>query len=129
MELLRGILQLSLRNREVVLLAAVLFVVLGVPAALRLPIDAVPPLTHVQVQIITSSRALSPIEIEQYVTIPVERAMAGLPRTMQVRSLSKYGVSLVTVVFSDDTPLYLARQLVAERMPEAVEAVPAQYGK
>jgi len=119
----------SLRNRPVVLIATLLFALIGLRSALSLPIDAVPDITSVQVQIITSAPALSPVEIEQYVTVPVERAMAGIPRTEQVRSISKYGISVVTIVFRDGTDIYFARQLVNERMREVSEAVPSQYGK
>jgi len=126
--LLAALVRLSLRNRAVVLVATVLFVVIGIRSAIELPVDAVPDLTNVQVQVITAAPALSPIEVEQYVTVPVERAMAGLPRATQVRSISKYGLSVVTVVFREDTGIYLARQLVAERMREAEEKVPSQYG-
>ncbi|MDF2694912.1 MAG: Cobalt-zinc-cadmium resistance protein CzcA [Labilithrix sp.] len=129
MVLLAALVRWSLRNRPIVLFATVLFALFGVRAALELPIDAVPDLTNVQVQIITPAPALSPVEIEQYVTVPVERAMAGLPRSTEVRSVSKYGMSVVTVVFRDETSIYLARQLVAERMREAEEAVPDQYGR
>ncbi|MFO0595252.1 MAG: CusA/CzcA family heavy metal efflux RND transporter [Myxococcaceae bacterium] len=126
---LSGIVRWSLHHRAVVLLATVLFVVLGVRSALQLPIDAVPDVTNVQVQIITAAPALSPVEVEQYVTVPVERSMAGLPRSTEVRSISKYGVSVVTVAFQDGTDIYWARQLVNERMREAQEAVPAGYGR
>ncbi|MEZ4261057.1 MAG: CusA/CzcA family heavy metal efflux RND transporter [Polyangiaceae bacterium] len=128
MAILAALVRMSLHNRAVVLAATVLFVILGLRSALELPIDAVPDLTNVQVQVITPAPALSPVEVEQYVTVPVERAMAGLPRATEVRSVSKYGLSVVTVVFRDDTSVYLARQLVAERMREAQEAVPAGYG-
>jgi cobalt-zinc-cadmium resistance protein CzcA len=129
MPLFHAIVRWSLANRPVVLLAAIILTLFGVRAALRLPVDAVPDVTNVQVQIITSAPALSPAEIEQYVTVPVERAMAGIPKTTEVRSTSKYGLSVVTVVFDDGTDIYFARQLVNERMPEAGEAVPAQYGR
>lgn len=129
MRLLTALIAVSLRHRPLVLVAALLFVLFGLEAARRLPIDAVPDVTNVQVQIITAAPALSPIEVEQLVTTPVERAMSGLPHVTEVRSISKYGISLVTVVFSDDTNIYLARQLCAERMREADEAVPKQYGQ
>jgi cobalt-zinc-cadmium resistance protein CzcA len=119
----------SLRGRAVILVATVLFVLFGIRAAVNLPIDAVPDVTNVQVQVITAAPALSPVEVEQYVTVPVERAMAGVPRSTQIRSISKYGLSVVTVVFADDTDIYFARQLVSERMREVQDAVPAQYGK
>jgi len=119
----------SLRNRPVVLFATLLFTLLGIRAALVLPVDAVPDVTNTQVQIITSAPALSPAEVEQYVSVPVERAMAGIPKTTEVRSISKYGLSVVTIVFHDGTDIYFARQLVSERMSQAAEAVPAQYGR
>src|SRR4029450_13215010 len=84
---------------------------------------------NVQVQVITPAPALSPVEVEQYVTVPVERAMSGIPKGEQVRSISKYGLSVVTVVFDDDTNIYFARQLVLERMRAAEEAVSSQHGR
>src|SRR3954464_7015120 len=118
MLLLGRIVSWSLRHRDASLVATVLLVVAGVKSALELPIDAVPDITNVQVQIITAAPALSPVEAEQYVTVPVERAMAGIPKTTQVRSISKHGLSVVTVVFEDGTDIYFARQLVNERMRE-----------
>ena len=129
MILLSRIVAWSLRHRAVVLVATLLFVVVGVRSAIELPIDAVPDVTNVQVQIITSAPALSPVEVEQYVTVPVERAMSGTPKVDEVRSISKYGLSVVTVVFHEGTDIYFARQMVLERMREAEEAVPAQYGR
>ncbi len=127
--LLSFIVRWSLHNRVMVLMATLFFVAVGVRSAVTLPVDAVPDVTNVQVQIITTATALSPLEIEQYVTVPVERSMAGLPKSTEVRSISKYGVSVVTVVFADGTDIYWARQLVNERMSEAQEAVTVQYGK
>ena len=129
MHLLSAIVAWSLRNRALVLVATLLFIVVGVRSALQLPIDAVPDVTNVQVQIITAAPALSPVEVEKYISIPVERSMSGLPRMEQVRSVSKYGLSVVTVVFRDGTDIYFARQLINERMREATEAVPEAYGK
>lgn len=129
MALLSAIVRWSLQNRPIVLVATFLFAIIGVRSALALSIDAVPDVTNVQVQIITAAPALSPIEVEQYVSMPVERAMAGIPKTTEIRSISKYGLSVVTVVFTDETSIYFARQLVSERMAEAESAVPTQYGK
>lgn len=129
MAFLSALVDWSLRNRVVVLFATLLFVIIGVRAAARLPIDAVPDVTTVQVQVITAAPALSPMEAEQYVTIAVERAMAGIPHVTEVRSVSKYGLSVVTLVFTDDTDIYFARQLVSERMRHVEDAVPSQYGK
>ncbi len=129
MAFLGAIVEWSLKNRIIVLAATLLLVIMGVRSALSLPIDAVPDVTNVQVQVITAAPALSPVEVEQYVTVPVERAMAGIPHVTQVRSVSKYGLSVVTIVFTDDTSIYFARQLVSERMREAQEAVPAREGR
>lgn len=129
MGLLSLIVSWSLKNRAAVVVATALLVVVGLWSLRTLHVDAVPDVTTKQVQVITSAPALSPVEIEQYVTTPVERAMAGIPRTAEVRSTSKYGISVVTVVFDDDVDVYFARQLVSERMPEAAAAVPPQYGR
>lgn len=129
LSLLSSIVRWSLHNRAVVLVGTLLCIAVGIRAALSLPIDAVPDVTNIQVQVITTAPALSPVEVEQYVTIPVERAMAGLPSATEVRSVSKYGLSVVTIVFSDGTDIYWARQLVNERMSGAQEAVPPRYGK
>ncbi|MDC0720841.1 efflux RND transporter permease subunit [Nannocystis bainbridge] len=129
MHALTAIVGWSLRNRALVLAATLLFVAAGARAALQLPIDAVPDATNIQVQVITTAPALSPVEVEQYISVPVERAMSGLPRVTQIRSLSKYGLSVVTVVFDDEIDIYFARQLVNERMREASDAVPAAYGR
>ncbi|MDI3285205.1 CusA/CzcA family heavy metal efflux RND transporter [Polyangium sp. 15x6] len=128
MAFLSAIVAWSLENRAVVVAATLLFALFGIRSATQLPIDAVPDVTNVQVQVITTAPALSPVEVEQYVSVPVERAMAGIPNTTEIRSISKYGLSVVTVVFRDGTDIYFARQLVNERMREAQEAVPAQYG-
>ncbi len=124
-----AIVRWSLQNRPIVLVATVLFIAVGIRSATNLSIDAVPDVTNVQVQIITAAPALSPVEVEQYVTVPVERAMAGLPKSTEVWSISKYGLSVVTVVFQDGTDIYWVRQLVNERMREAEDSVPSQYGK
>src|SRR5690349_415848 len=101
MKLLDAIVGWSLHNRPIVLVATLLFIALGVRAAAHLPLDAVPDVTSVQVQVLTVAPALSPVEIEQYVTVPIERAMAGIPKLAEMRSVSKYGLSAVTLVFPD----------------------------
>lgn len=127
--LLNAVVGSSLRNRALVFMGVVLLVLTGVYAAQQLPIDAVPDVTTVQVQVITSSPALSPVEVEQYVTVPIERAMAGIPYVIEVRSLSKYGISVVTVVFTDATDIRTARQFVGERLREAQDTIPSHYGR
>lgn len=129
MLLVRSIIRWALHNRAVVAVGTILLVLFGLRAAARLSIDAVPDVTNIQVQIITTAPALSPTEVEQYISVPIERAMAGIPKTTEIRSLSKYGISVVTIVFEDGTDIYFARQMISERMGEALEAVPPEYGK
>ena len=114
--MLEKLLQFSIRHRWFVLLATLGLAALGVFNFQRLPIDAVPDITNVQVQINTEAPGYSPLEAEQRVTFTVETAMAGLPRLDYTRSLSRYGLSQVTVVFKDGTDIYFARQLIAERL-------------
>ena len=118
-----------LRYRFLVIAFAVLLVIAGVNAMRRLPIDAVPDITPVQVQILTKSPALGPVEVEQYITFPVEAAMTGIPGVKQIRSVSRYGLSAVTVIFEDGVSLPLARQFVAERLNTANESIPEGYGR
>jgi len=122
--MLDWILNFSLRNRVLVLAAVAGVVVLGIYNYQQLTIDAVPDITNVQVQINTSAPGYSPVEAEQRITFPVETAMAGLPMLSYTRSISRYGLSQVTVVFEDGTDIYLARQLVGERLVEAQSRLP-----
>lgn len=110
----------SIRHRWAVIIAALALAGAGVVAFLKLPIDAFPDTTPVQVQINTVAPALSPLEIERQITLPVEQAISGLPRLHEVRSISKFGLSQVTVIFDDGAEIYLARQVVMERL-QAVE--------
>lgn len=118
----------ALRNRFLTVVFGLLLVVAGLQHMLRLPIDAVPDVTNIQVQVLTKAPALAPLEVERLVTFPVESAMAGLPDIEEIRSVSKFGLSAVTVVFVEGTDIYRARQLVQERLSEAREAIPEGYG-
>lgn len=123
------ILEWSLGNRFLVLALSGALVLGGLVALRSLPIDAVPDVTNVQVQVLTSVPALGPEEVERFITAPVELAMSGLPRLQEVRSISRFGLSAVTVVFQDGTDIYFARQLVNERVQEARSAIPSGYGE
>ena len=114
----------AIEQRWLVLLAVLAMAGLGVYNYQKLPIDAVPDITNVQVQINTGAPGYSPLETEQRVTFPIETVMAGLPGLLQTRSLSRYGLSQVTVIFKDGTDLYFARQLVGERLQAAVGDLP-----
>ncbi|HJL27237.1 MAG: CusA/CzcA family heavy metal efflux RND transporter [Nitratireductor sp.] len=116
------------QHRFLVIFGVLLVGALGVRAAQQLPIDAVPDVTNVQVQVLTNAPALGPVEVEQYVTVPVETVMSGLPHVEEVRSLSRFGLSAVTVVFEEGTDIYFARQMVSERLSEARESIPEGYG-
>ena len=107
------------------MMATLVMALVGVYHSRSLPIDAVPDITNVQVQINTEAAGYSPLEAEQRVTYPVETAMAGLPNLDYSRSLSRYGLSQVTVVFEDGTDIYFARQLVAERIEKVKTALPS----
>ncbi len=126
--MLQKLIEFSLANRFIVLVATVLMAAAGLRSAWVLPIDAVPDMTNVQVSVMTDAGSLSPVEVEQYVTYPVERVMSGLPRIEEVRSVSKFGISVVTLVFEEGTDVYFARQVVSERLPAATSAVPSAYG-
>jgi cobalt-zinc-cadmium resistance protein CzcA len=122
--MLAGILRFTLRYPHAVLLAAMALALLGIWSYQRLPIDAVPDITNVQVQINTQAPGFTPLEAEQRITFPLETAMAGLAQLDYTRSLSRYGLSQVTVVFKDGTDLYFARQQVAERLQSTRSVLP-----
>ncbi|RLB48676.1 MAG: CusA/CzcA family heavy metal efflux RND transporter [Deltaproteobacteria bacterium] len=126
--MIERLIDFSIRNRALVILGVLLVGAVGLRAAQGLPIDAVPDVTNVQVQVLTTAPALGPLEVEKFITFPVETVMSGLPRLAEVRSLSKFGLSSVTIVFEEGTDIYFARQLVAERLAEARQAVPDGYG-
>jgi heavy metal efflux system protein len=123
--MLERILKFSLQRRGLVLLAVVAMAALGLYNLRHLPIDAVPDITNVQVQINTEAPGYTPLEIEQRVSYVVENAMAGMPRLAYTRSLSRYGLSQITVVFAEGTDIYFARQRVAERLDEVKARLPA----
>lgn len=119
------LIQYSVKQRWLIILIVIGIAVLGIFSYQKLPIDAVPDITNVQVQINTSAAGYSPLEAEQRITYPIETAMAGLPGLEETRSLSRYGLSQVTVVFKEHTDIYFARQLVNERISQAKEKLPA----
>lgn len=118
------IIQFAIEQRIIVLLAVLLMAGVGIASYQKLPIDAVPDITNVQVQINSAAPGFSPLETEQRITFPIETAMAGLPGLQQSRSLSRSGLSQVTVIFKDGTDLFFARQLVNERLQVAREQLP-----
>jgi len=126
--MLNRILELSLTNRFLVIILVLVVVAIGVTSMLRLPVDAVPDVTPNQVQILTNSPGLGPVEVERFITFPVETAMSGLPSIESIRSVSRFGLSAVTVTFDEDVDIYFARRLVLERLPQAREMIPEGFG-
>lgn len=126
--MLNRILEFSLANRFLIIIIALVVVGFGIRSMLKLPIDAVPDVTPNQVQILTNSPGLGPVEVERFITFPVETAMSGLPGIEGIRSVSRFGLSAVTVTFKEDVDIYFARRLVMERLPQAREMIPEGFG-
>src|SRR3954462_6854339 len=122
--MLNRIIDLTLQYRWLVLVGIVALLAAGGYALYTIPVEAFPDLTNNQVVVVTEAPSLPPTEIEQLVTYPIERAMLGLPNKQEVRSLSKLGLSMVTVVFDDSVAMYFARQLVSERLQQLSSQLP-----
>tara|TARA_R110000765_G_scaffold90429_4_gene172123 strand:- start:743 stop:5080 length:4338 start_codon:yes stop_codon:yes gene_type:complete len=126
--MLSHIINFSLKNKLIILLFTVFIVGYGLYSLSQIPIGAVPDVTNNQVQVITTSRNLSTQDMEQFITYPVELEMANLPGVQEIRSVSKFGLSVVTIVFDDDLGTYLPRQLISEKIASASEKIPAGFG-
>ena len=126
--MINSLIRFSVSQRLLVLFGVVILIGGGLYSLQRLPIDAVPDVTNVQVQILTAAPSLAPLEIERQITFPVEVAMSGLPDITEIRSISRFGLSAVTVVFDDAVNTYFARQLVLERLSQAREQIPSNIG-
>ncbi|PHR52045.1 CusA/CzcA family heavy metal efflux RND transporter [Cycloclasticus sp.] len=122
--MLEYLIKFSIQRRALIMVAVVVLSALGLWNFTKLPIDAVPDITNVQVMINTEAAGYTPLEVEQRVTFPIETAMAGLPNLQYTRSVSRYGLSQVTVIFSDETDIYFARQLVGERLSSVKSNLP-----
>ena len=122
--MLEKLIAYTLRQKGMVIFLALLIITFGLYSYQRLPIDAFPDVTNIQVEVISHADGLSAIEIERNVTYPIEMAMRGLPNIEQMRSVTKFGLSIVTIVFKDNVDIYFARQLVFERLAEARDKVP-----
>jgi cobalt-zinc-cadmium resistance protein CzcA len=126
--MLNKIIQFSIKNKLVIGLFTLALIIWGVYSAKKLPIDAVPDITNNQVQVITLSPSLAAQEVEQLISFPVEQTMATIPEVQEIRSISRFGLSVVTVVFHDDANIYWARQQVGERLIEARNQIPNNIG-
>ena len=126
--MLDKIIYFSIKNKSIIGLFTIALIIWGVWSAIRLPIDAVPDITNNQVQVITVCPTLASQEVEQLVTYPIEQSMANLPDLDEFRSVSRFGLSVITLVFEDHVDIYFARQLIHERLREAVESIPEGIG-
>jgi len=126
---MQALVALALRFRFLVLLATLLLVAFGFLSLRQLPIDAVPDITPNQVLVLTRAPSLSPLEVEQILTFPIETAMSGLPGITRIQSVSKYGLSYVAVYFEESMDPYFCRRLILERLPQAKEEIPAGMGE
>ncbi|GEP96589.1 CusA/CzcA family heavy metal efflux RND transporter [Chitinophaga cymbidii] len=126
--MLNRIIHFSIKNKLIIGLMTLALVAWGIWSASRLPVDAVPDITNNQVQIITQTPTLAAQETEQLVTYPIEQSLANLPDLVEMRSISRFGLSVLTVVFEDDVDIYFARQLINERLKEAEEKIPPGIG-
>src|SRR5512142_3017340 len=122
--MLEKLIAYTLRQKGMIIFLALLIITFGLYSYAKLPIDAFPDVTNIQVEVVSHADGLSAAEIERNVTYPIEMSMRGLPDLEQMRSVTKFGLSIVTVVFKDNVDIYFARQLVFERLAEAREQVP-----
>jgi len=126
--MLQKIIKVSIENKLIILLITAAIFAFGIFSLTQIPIGAVPDITNNQVQVITTSRNLSTQDVEQFITYPVELEMANLPGVQEIRSISKFGLSVVTIVFDDEIGTYLPRQLIAEKIKTAAEKIPEGFG-
>lgn len=126
--MLEKIIRFSLNRKLIILLFTLAIFVYGIYSVFHIPIGAVPDITNNQVQVITTSTNLSTEDIEQFITYPIEMEMANLPRVQEIRSVSKFGLSVVTIVFDESMGTYLPRQLIAEKIKTASEVIPEGFG-
>ena len=127
--MISSIIGFSISNKLTVSLFVVALIIGGIYAMQSVPVDAVPDITNNQVQVVTTSQSLAPQEVEQFITFPIEMAMANIPDILEIRSISRFGLSVVTIVFEDHVPVLEARQYVKEQMAMATAEIPADLGQ
>ena len=127
--MINQIILFSIKNKFIIGLLTLALIVVGIWSVGKVPLDAVPDITNNQVQVITQTPNLGTEDIEQFITYPIELEMANLPGVTEIRSISRFGLSVVTVVFEDDMGTYLPRQLVSEKLNEVKEEIPKGFGK
>lgn len=126
--MLDKIIQFSIKNKLIIGFFSLALVVWGIWSVKQIPIDALPDVTNNQVQVITTAKTLAAQEVEQFITYPIERSMANLPDLVEMRSFSRFGISVITLVFEEKVNIYFARQLISERLKEAESQIPEGIG-
>ncbi|EQA44420.1 heavy metal efflux pump, CzcA family [Leptospira broomii serovar Hurstbridge str. 5399] len=126
--MIEKLIRFSIKNRILIIVLTGIITAIGLFNAYHLSIDAIPDITNVQVSVVTQSPGLSPIEVEQFITYPIEMELTGVPNVTEIRSISRTGVSSVTAIFKDGTDIYLARQLINERLRAVENVIPKGYG-
>ena len=126
--MLDNIIKFSIKNKLVIGIFTLVWIIWGVWSATKLPIDAVPDITNNQVQIITVCPTLAGQEVEQLVTFPIEQSIANVPNIEETRSISRFGLSVITVVFKENVDVFFARQLINEQLKQAIEEIPKGIG-
>lgn len=126
--MLNKIIRFSIKNKLAIGIMTLMLIIWGIYSLIQLPVDALPDITNNQVQIITKAPTLSSQEVEQFITTPVERSMSNLPDIVEMRSMSRFGLSVITVVFKEDVNIYFARQLITEKIRSAQENIPPGLG-
>src|SRR3954463_11039445 len=126
--MLNKIIDFSIKNKLIIGLFIVGLIAFGIYEVKRLPIDAVPDITDNQVQVITITPALGAPDVERFITFPIEQANTNIPGLKQIRSFSRFGLSVVTIVFEDNVDVYWARQQVTERLQEVQDQIPKSFG-
>jgi len=127
--MLNKVILFSIKNKLAIGILTLLLIIWGSYSLVQLPVDALPDVTNNQVQVITKAPTLASQEVEQFITYPVERSLSNLPDIVEMRSMSRFGLSVVTVVFKEKVNIYFARQLISEKLREAQENIPAEMGR
>ncbi|HTF27239.1 MAG TPA: efflux RND transporter permease subunit, partial [Flavitalea sp.] len=126
--MLNKIIHFSIKNKLIVGVMTLALIIWGVWSAAKLPVDALPDITNNQVQIITTAPTLAAQEVEQFITYPIEKSLSNIQGIVEMRSFSRFGLSVITVVFNESENIYFARQLINEQLKEAEEQIPAGVG-
>ena len=127
--MIEKLIEFSIKKKYIVIALTLIVSLIGLFSASKLSVDAVPDVTNVQVSAVTTSPGLSPMEVEQFITNPIELQLMGIPGATEIRSISRTGISSVTVIFDDSVNIWFARQLVSERLKVADKEIPPEYGQ